>query len=225
MTDGPALGDLAPDQRPRERLATHGARALTDAELVALVLGSGLPGTNVVDLATRLLVAHGGLAGLARADATTLAREPGLGPAMASRLVAALALSSRAHEAEDTRPLVASSGDVARVTAPQLAGARRERVVLVVCGPRHRVLDVVVVADGTAHGAAFPVREVLAEVLRRDGVAFALAHNHPSGDPTPSGADLATTATLQDAAQRVGLRLLDHVVVAGTQWRSVTASA
>lgn len=224
MTHGRAIADLAPDQRPRERLAAHGTQALTDAELVGLVLGSGLRGTNVVALATRLLATHGGLAGLARADVTMLAREPGLGAATASRLVAALALSARARDATDDRSTVTSSGDVVRVTAPRLVGLRRERVVLVVCGPRHRLLDVVVLADGAAHGAAFPVRELLAEVLRRDGVAFALAHNHPSGDPTPSAADRATTAAVREAAERVGLRLLDHVVVAGSRWRSVTAS-
>ncbi len=211
-------------QRPRERLAAHGTQALTDAELVALVLGSGLRGTNVVDLATQLLARNGGLAGLAQVDVTTLAREPGLGSATASRLVAALALSARAQDATDTRPTVASTSDIVRVTAPRLAGRPRERVVLVVCGSRHRLLDVVVLADGSAHAAVFPVRELLAEVLRRDGVAFALAHNHPSGDPTPSAADRATTAAVRVAGERVGLRLLDHVVTAGNQWRSVAAS-
>ena len=177
-----------------------------------------------MELAARLLAAHGGVAGLARLDARTLAREPGLGTATASRIVAALALSARIDDAVDGRPILASSSDIVRVTAPRLAGARRERVVLAVCGARHRLIEVVVLAEGAAHSATFPVRELLAEVLRRDGVTFALAHNHPSGDPTPSDADRATTTAVHAAAKSVGVRLLDHVVVAGNQWRSVTAS-
>jgi DNA repair protein RadC len=205
-------------------LLHHGAHALTDAELVALLLGSGRAGANAVDVASRLLLAHGGLAGMQRADATALAREPGVGPAKAARVVAALALASRTSRSSDVRPTVRRSSDVARIVAHYFTGARRERVAIVVCGAGNRVLDTLVVADGGAHGASFPLREILAEVLRRDGVALALAHNHPSGDPTPSAADRRTTSALRSAADGVGLRLLDHVVIAGDEWRSVSGA-
>ncbi|MEU2200774.1 DNA repair protein RadC [Isoptericola sp. NPDC019482] len=221
VTLRPTITDLDAEQRPRERLVRHGSTALTDAELVALLLGSGRRGANAVDLAAELLHEHGGLAGLRHVDVAALARVPGVGTAKAARIVAALALTSRGARAEDERPVIRRSADVARVTAPAFVGARRERVALVVCRPGNRVLETIVVADGGAHGAAFPVREVLADVLRRDGVAFALAHNHPGGDPAPSDADRRTTAALRSAAEDVGLRLLDHLVVAGSEWRSV----
>lgn len=220
MTSPPTIAELPADQRPRERLARHGVTGLSDAELLAILLGSGLRGVNVVDLAARLLASYGGVGGLRQADTAALAAEPGVGPAKAARVVAALALAARAEVSVDDRAVVARSSDVARLATPHLAGARRERVVLVVCGAGNRVLATVVVSDGGAHHASFPVREVLAEVLRRDGVAFALAHNHPGGDPAPSTADRVVTRSLRDAAAGVGLRFLDHVVLAGSAWAS-----
>nr|WP_274607050.1 DNA repair protein RadC [Agrococcus sp. KRD186] len=207
-------------QRPRERMLTRGCGALTDAELVALLIGSGRQGLGALDLAVALLADNGGLAGLRTADIVSLARFPGIGIAKAARLVAALAIASRIEETLDARPILSSSADIARLAAPRFSGARRERVLLIVCGAGNRVLAVVPVAEGAQHAAVFPVREALAEVLRRDGSAFALAHNHPGGDPTPSEADRHTTEGLRRAAAAVGLRMLDHVVIAGSEWRS-----
>lgn len=218
------LARLPPDQRPRERLVTLGPGALADAELVAILLGTGRAGVGAVDLASRLLRRHGGAAGLRGVDVRALAKEPGVGPAKAARVVAALSLADRVAGGVDGRPVVRRSSDLVVVTGPRFAGARRERVVLVVCGGGGRVLDVVTVAEGGAHGAAFPVREVLAETLRRDGTAFGLVHNHPGGDPTPSAADRRATSAVRGAAAAVGLRLLDHVVVAGGRWVSVTGA-
>lgn len=219
----PRLVDLAADQRPRERLVRLGPDALSDAELLALLLGSGRRGENVLDLARSLLVVHGGVVGLGSVDAVALARVPGIGPAKAARVVAALALASRSGPTADARPVLASSADLARVCAPLLTGRRRERVVVAVCGPGNRLLTVVVVAEGSAHGVTFPVREVLAEVLRRDGTAFGVAHQHPGGNPTPSTADVEATVRLAAAAEQVGVRFLDHVVLGGDAWRSARA--
>lgn len=216
----PTIAAMPPDQRPRERLLRLGPDALTDAELIALVLGTGRLGESAVRLAESLLREHGGLGGLTACDPVALAREPGVGEAKGARVVASLALARRLAHTAESDDVVRSSADVARVAAPLLSGRRHERVVVVVCGPGNRVRARVVVADGAADAAPVPVREVLAEVLRRDGVAFAVAHNHPGGDPAPSDADRRTTAALVDAAERCGLRFLDHVVVAGDSWRS-----
>jgi DNA repair protein RadC len=107
------------------------------------------------------------------------------------------------------------------VASPLLAGHSRERVILVVCDHGYRVIACEVLSEGAADRALFPVREVVVAVLRRDGKAFALAHNHPGGDPTPSSADLAATAQVRGAAAAVGLRFLDHVVITDSGWRSV----
>ena len=214
------IADLPEHQRPRERLLARGCDALTDAELVALLLGSGRRGNSALDLGAGLLAECGGLAGLRTADVAALARIPGIGIAKATRLVAALAIASRVDETIDSRPVVTRSSDVVRIVAPQLSHARRERVLLVICGPGNRVHAIVPLAEGTAHTAAFPIREALAEALRRDGSAFALAHNHPSGDPSPSELDRRASDDLRKAAVAVGLRMLDHVVIAGAEWRS-----
>ena len=219
----PTIADLDVASRPRERLIRLGREALSDAELVALLLGSGTTTTNAVDLARDLLLAHGGAAGLGSLDVTTLTRTSGIGTAKAARVVAALELGRRSGSATHARPVVKTSRDIALLVAPLLVDQPRERVVAVVCDRRSRVIAATVVAEGGAQGASFPVRDVLAEVLRRDGSTLALAHQHPGGDPTPSRADLATTHTVIAAAQHCGIRFLDHVVLGGGRWRSITA--
>lgn len=220
----PTIADLDEASRPRERMARLGRDALSDAELVALLLGSGTAGTNAVDLARDLLIAHGGVAGLGSLDVATLTRTGGVGTAKAARIVASLELGRRAAAATDARPRIRSSHDIALLVTPLLADRSRERVVAVVCDRRSRVIATTVVAEGGGHGASFPVREVLAEVLRRDGTTLALAHQHPGGDPTPSRADLTATRAVIAAAEQCGVRFLDHVVLGGGRWRSITAA-
>lgn len=220
----PTIADLDAGTRPRERMARLGRGALSDAELVALLLGSGTAGSNALDLGRDLLVMHGGLVGLARLDVAALTRTNGIGLAKAARIVAALELGRRRVVAVDQRAVVRSSHDVALLVAPLLADQPRERLVAVICDGQSKVIAVTVVAEGGAHGASFPVREVLAEVLRRDGSAVALAHQHPGGDLRPSAADVCATRAVAAAAAQCGVRFLDHVVLAGGQWRSVSAT-
>lgn len=220
----PTIADLDATSRPRERLVRLGREALSDAELVALLLGSGTTSTNAVDLARDLLLAHGGAAGLGSLDVTTLTRTNGIGTAKAARVVAALELGRRSRSTSDVRPMVKTSRDLALLVAHLLVDQPRERVVAVVCDRRSQVIATTVVAQGGAHGASFPVREVLAEVLRRDGSTLGLAHQHPGGDPTPSAADLATTGAMIAAAEQCGIRFLDHVVLGGGRWRSIMSA-
>jgi DNA repair protein RadC len=224
VTRGAAIPALPVHDRPRERLAALGAAALSDAELVAIHLGTGATGESALSLAQALLAEWGGVAGLARAAADELARRRGVGPAKAARLVAAFALADRVGGA--SRALVLrTSADVAAVAAPIIGRERVEHVVLMVTDHGQRLTRALTVARGGANGCAVPVREILSLVLRHDGVAFALAHNHPGGALHPSRADLAVTARLRAAARTLDLRLLDHVIIADGAWRSVTAPA
>ncbi len=215
------LADLDPDQRPRERMLRLGADALSDVELVALLLGSGRRGSSALDTARDLLAAHGGLTGLAHADPAALLRSPGVGPAKATRVVAGLALARRFGTSTDRRQTVRTPADVARVAAPLLPGPADGRVVAVAGDRAARLLGAVVVPGVLAHADPFPVREVLAEALRRGAVTLALAHRHDPETPDPVPADRAATAAVARAAAHCGLRLLDHVVLVGGTWTGV----
>lgn len=211
---------LAGDQ-PRERLLRLGPGALSDAELVALVAGIEAEGRDDVAVGHELIVEFGGLSGLAAAFPEELTRSSGIGQKGAARLIAAFELAARATDAPTNR-VMDSAAAIAELVAPLLARERREKVVVLVADAANRVLRVVPVATGGLDSSPLPIREVLHAVLRYDGRAFALAHNHPSGDPTPSARDTEATSAVRRAAEAVGLRFLDHVVVAGSSWRSVS---
>lgn len=210
---------IPPTERPRERLLTRGVDALSEQELVALVLRNGTPGKSALDLAGELIAEYGSAQVLAAARPEELATRTGVGPAKAAALVAAFQLSRRSVRSDPV--LVRSAEDVARIAQAELAHARRERLLVVVCDASNRVLRVITVTEGALDRSVVPVREVLNAVLRNDGRAFAIAHNHPSGVVEPSDADRRATQAIKNAAGAVGLRFLGHVVVARDEWREV----
>lgn len=213
------ITDLPIAQRPRERLYALGPHALSDGELLALLLGQGKRGASAVELALVLLAEFGGVAGLASARPEELARHGGVGTAKAAAITAAFQLAARARSGPAPAAPLLRAEDVALAAWPLFAGARVERLLVLVCDARNRLRRSVFVAEGAIDEVAVPVREILNTVLRHDGRAFALAHNHPSGDPSPSHDDRRATSVLAAAAHTVGLRFLDHVVLAGEDWR------
>ena len=218
------MSAIPPPQRPRERLLLLGSESLADAELVAVLLGTGSRGSNALDLAHDLLIEYGGPAGLARVPPEDLARRPGVGPAKASRLVAGFTLARRmAPQAHGYQ--LRDISDVAEVARLWLADARRERAVLIVCDSGLKIRRAFVITEGASDHCLLPVREILTAVLQHDGAGFAVAHNHPSGAVEPSHADEAVTAALADAAEVVGLDFLGHVVVGQERWASVLPRA
>lgn len=210
------------EERPRERLAAHGVESLSARELLALVLRNGASGMSALDLADELLATFGSLAGLATARPEELARHPGVGPAKAAALVAAFALARRREPGPAAGEVLRSAEDVARLAGRELDGLRRERLLVLVCDGRNRLRHITAVSEGSVDRALVPIREILNAVLRHDGRAFAMAHNHPDGDPEPSAADCRATAEVKAGAQAAGLRFLGHVVVAGDQWRALS---
>ena len=219
------MADLPARERPRERLARLGPEALAERELLALVLGAGRPGESALDVAGALMAEFGGLAQLARARPEELSRRSGIGAARAAALVAAFRLGRLAADAVDEAPVLRCAEDVAAVALRELAGLRRERVIVLVCDGANRLRHVVTVAEGSIDRSPFPVREVLQAVLRHDGKAFAVAHNHPSGGPTPSDADIEATEAIAEAARSVRVRFFDHVVVTDSGCRSARREA
>ena len=215
------IRDVARSQRPRERLLALGVGTLSDAELVAVLLGTGRIGGSAVDLALELLAQAGGVAGVARSEPALLVDVAGLGPAKAARLAGAFELARRADAPVDRAPL-ATTQAIARVAQQALLTTRRETLLVLIADQRNTLIRTEAIATGAVDSVTFPVREVMAAVIRRDGRAFAVAHNHPSGDPTPSEFDRRASRAFDAAAEAVGLRFLDHVVVAGLRWASAT---
>ncbi|MFX0580404.1 JAB domain-containing protein [Nocardia nepalensis] len=214
------IANLPFGQRPRERLLTLGPHALSDSELLALLLGQGRPGESALDMAVELLAEHGGIAGLASARPEELSRRAGVGVAKAAAITAAFHLGTRARNSPETAPRLDGAADIVRIALPLFAGARVERLLVLVCDAQNRLRQKVFVAEGAIDRVAVPVREILNTVLRYDGRAFAVVHNHPSGDPSPSFDDRRATTLLLESARTVGLRFLDHVVIAGEVWAS-----
>lgn len=212
--------DLPRRERPRERLMESGPAALADRELLAVLLGSGFRGASAMDLAARVIAHCGDLGRLVRSEPHRLLAVPGVGPAKAARVAAAFHLIRRA-DAEPERARVACTADLAAVAAPLLRGHAHERLVVVVCDVRGAVLRRAVMTEGGADHTTVPVREIVSAVLTSGGALFGIAHNHPSGSLDPSEADVTATRRLAEAAETVGLRFLDHLIVTDDAWRRI----
>jgi DNA repair protein RadC len=214
------IADLPVQDRPRERLWSRGAGALSVSELLALVLRDGRRGESAVHLASALLAHFGDLSTLAATTPEELMARQGMGPAKTAALIGALQLATRL-EAGTAPVTIRNATDLAAIARGELGNLRRERVLVVVLDAGNRVRRLVALSEGSADRSLLPVREVLNAVLRNDGAAFALAHNHPSGDPTPSPHDRRATEQVEAAARVVGLRFLDHLILAGERWATV----
>ena len=201
-------------ERPRERLLARGAAALSDAELVAIFLRTGLPGKSAVDLARELLTRFNGLRGLLEADAAEIRSCRGLGPAKYAQLQAVLEMARR-HLAERlARGDAIKDPDTTRsFLQSRLRDQPHEVFACLYLDNQHRVLDFEELFRGTLDGASVYPREVVKAALRRNAAALIFAHNHPSGIAEPSAADRSLTQRLREALALVDIRVLDHLVV------------
>ena len=202
--------------RPRERLARLGARALSDVELLALVVRTGNKSGDSGALARSLLERFDGLVDLAAAGAASIESVPGLGPAKTASLVAALELAQRVHaEPLERGSPIRSPAAVQRHFRSRLISAKRESFHVLLLDGRHRLLGDEEVSVGTLTASLVHPREVFREAIRAAAAALLLVHNHPSGDPSPSSEDRAVTERLASAGELIGIRVVDHVIVSG----------
>lgn len=216
------LKELAPDERPRERLILRGAASLSDGDLIAILLNTGLVGETVTDVAQRLLAEHGGLRGLQRLEIVELTKIRGLGAAKAVRLKAALELGKRlAALNPDQRPQIASPDDVVNLVAIEMAALEQEQLRVVLLDTKHRVIVHKTIYQGSVNQAQVRVAEVFRDAVRHNAVALVAVHNHPTGDPTPSAADVALTAEMARAGQLLDIELLDHLIIGQGRWTSL----
>jgi DNA repair protein RadC len=209
------IHDLPSEERPRERLLRLGPGALSNEELVALLLRTGIPGESALDRARGLLATRGGLVGLAGASVEELSSERGVGPARASAIAAAIELARRLpSESLSGRDLLNDPRLVKDYLRATQADDSQERTGALYLNARNRLLkNDPDVYRGTLDRAVVEPREILRRALVGKAAAVILYHNHPSGDPTPSREDREFTRRLASAAEAVGVRLLDHIVV------------
>jgi DNA repair protein RadC len=206
--------ELPLEERPRERLVLAGPAALSTAELVALVWGTGLPRASAGVLAQEALVRLDGLSGLAAASAAELCALPGIGPARAARLAAAFELGRRAATSwPERRWVIRAPRDLADRLLPDMGRLEREELRVVLLDTRNAVLAVSTVYQGNVSAALVRVGELFRDAVRRHAAGLIVVHNHPSGDPTPSPDDLHLTAEAVAAGRLLDVPVLDHVIL------------
>jgi DNA repair protein RadC len=209
-----AITDWPAAERPREKLLHRGPQALSDAELLAIFLRTGLPGRTAVDLARDLLAEYGGLRALLEADRTSFCQAQGLGRAKYAQLQAVLEMGRR-HLYETLRrgDVLGSPGDTRRYLLARLRDYPHEVFACLFLDNRHRVIEFAELFRGTIDGTSVHPREVVKQALSHNAAAVIFAHNHPSGVAEPSASDYRLTQRLKDALNLVEIRVLDHVVV------------
>jgi DNA repair protein RadC len=208
------VSDLPPDERPRERMLRLGPQALSNAELLAILLRTGVHGRNAIEIATEMLVAQRGLRALAALDFPELLDETGLGNAKATTIAAAFELGRRiaVEPGGDTRPRVTTPADIARHLQREMELLPQEELRLLVLSTKHHLLAQRTLYRGSVNSSPARIAEVFREAVRTNAAAIAVAHNHPSGDPAPSSDDIRFTEAILEAGALLEIHVLDHIV-------------
>jgi len=208
------IRDWPKSERPRERLLARGPEALSDAELLAVIIGSGLRGRSALDVARELIAAFGSIRGLLQADSRECLRMQGLGPARFALLRAGVELARRHHlDALQARPVVPSEKPLKEFLIAQLRDRPYEVFCCLHLDSRHRLITFEELFRGTVDGAAVHPRELVRQAVAHNSTAVILAHNHPSGVAEPSHADELITRRVRDSLALIDVRVLDHIVV------------
>ena len=219
------MKDLAPHDRPREKLERLGAAGLGDNELLAVVLGSGSRHTDVLALANRLIEHAGGLHGLTRAGVHDLRRVPSVGRARAAQVLAAVELGRRTLlRAAAERPRLVAPRQVATYLLPQYGAGPVEQFGILMLDTKQRVIRIKIIAVGSLDTTFVHPREVFREAAAASAKSIVLFHNHPSGDPTPSSDDLVLTTRMVNAGEIMGIDVIDHVILADQRYVSLLES-
>ena len=214
--------DLHESDRPRERLASLGPQALTNAELIAILLRVGVKGESAVAVGQRLLNNFGALTGLHRAPFSDLKKQHGLGDAKAAQIKAAIELGRRLTlESPEERPTINSPADAAALVSFEMSALEQEHLRVLLLDRRNRVMETVEVYKGSVNSSQVRIGEVFKEAVRKNASALIVIHNHPSGDATPSPDDVAVTRAIVQAGKLLDVEVLDHLVIGQGKWVSL----
>ena len=207
------IHELPEQERPREKLAAHGAAALSDSELIAILLRTGIPGANAVDVGRQLILQFGSLAALSRASLTELAKIKGVGPTKAVQLAAAFGLASRLAKESLTDTPLDTPARIYELLGAEMRQLGKESLRVVLLDSKLRLLHVEQVSLGSLNECLAHPREILRPAVLHNAFAFILVHNHPSGDPSPSDADRRVTIRMAEAAKMLQVNFFDHIIL------------
>jgi DNA repair protein RadC len=208
------IADIEEKERPRERMAKLGPGALSNAELLGILLRIGVQGENAVQMGQRLLVEFGGLAGLHRATFDEVCNQHGMGPAKAAQVKAAIELGNRLRiENPEEKPAIHCPEDAARLLQYEMSALPQEHLRVVVLDTRNRLISIEKIYVGSLNSSMVRVGELFRPAIQRNAAAIIVVHNHPSGDPTPSSEDVILTKAIVQAGKLLDIDVLDHLVI------------
>jgi len=222
LVTSPLIRDFPLSERQRERLRHYGAGHLSNSELLAILLRTGMQGENVLVMASRILAKFQGLAKLSRTSFDELCAEKGLSKAKACQVLAALELGRRASLlSPEDRVAISSPKDIANLFMAEISLLEREELRVVLLNTKNRVMGVERLYQGSVNSALVRTTEVFAAAVKRTCPAIAIVHNHPSGDPTPNQEEVAMTTRLIEAGDLLDIELIDHVVIRAQRFVSL----
>lgn len=214
---GFTIHDLPKSERPRERLQMHGAEALSSQELLALILGRGVRGESVMVTSQRLLSAFGNVKNISQASLEELSAIKGMGTAKASQLKAAFELGRRKEEDNREQISVKSHQDVIKLVRQKLKDKKKEHFLILCLDTRNNLIKISNISTGTLDANLVHPREVFKEAIQSLSSSIILVHNHPSGNPEPSDADIDITKRILETGKAVGIDILDHIIIANNR--------
>jgi DNA repair protein RadC len=216
------ITDLEESDRPRERLAELGPQALSNAELIAILLRVGIKGENAVQMGQRLLQSYGGLHGLHKASFVDMCAQHGLGEAKAAQIKAAIELGRRlAMQEPEERPAVNSPADAAELVRYEMSAFEQEHLWVILLDTRNRVISIEKIYVGSLNASTVRVGELFRPAIQRAAASLIVIHNHPSGDPSPSPEDVALTRAIVQSGKLLDIGVLDHLVIGHNRWVSL----
>lgn len=215
--------DLPLSERPRERLLKHGIEALSAQEILALILGRGIKDESVIVTAQKLLSTFGNLKNIAAASMEELTKIKGIGPAKAAQIKAAFELSKRLEDSSDKgqKTTVKSPEDAIKSVKNQLKGKKKEHFLVLSLDTRNHLINTQTISIGSLDSSIVHPREVFKEAISSTAASVIFAHNHPSGDPTPSEDDIKLTKRLVEAGEILGIEVLDHIIICDKEYISM----
>ncbi len=214
--------DMAHWERPQERLMKYGAQTLSNGELLAVLLRTGSKGEGVITFSQRLLSKFGGLNGLLEASCEELLEIPGIKEARASQIIAVSEMIKRYRNFRSGDELrIISPGDVGKLMMSEMRELKKEKLKVLILNTKNKVMEITEASVGSLNSSIVHPREIFREAIRKSAASIILVHNHPSGDPSPSGDDINSTKRIREAGTILGIELLDHIIIGSGSYVSL----